>query len=140
MGTSATATRSKACHWRPPTVTPTPLPHPLYPSRAPPCPPQLPTREGPLFPHQCHWVGQFCPRTAVHCWSPWEQYRTPGCPGWRATTPPCFSPHTCTAGLYFRPCLRRLCSGHIAGNTVSGQKPFYTTPTVPPFWFLPPVR
>ncbi|KAI3367254.1 hypothetical protein L3Q82_008307 [Scortum barcoo] len=69
--------------------------------------------------------------TAVRCWSPWGQCRTPGCPGWRVTTPLCFSPNACTAGLFFRPCLWRLCvhkAAHKAENTVSGQRPFLHRP------------
>lgn len=108
MGTLATATRSRACHWRPPTATPTPLLHPLPPNRAPP---QQLTRGGPLFPPRCPWVGQVCPRTAARCSSPWGQCRIPDCLGWRATTPPCFSPNACTAGPFF--------SGPVFGDCVS---------------------
>lgn len=129
MGTSATATRSKACPWRPPMATPCPLNHHLHPNRAPPCPHQQLTKGGPPFPPRCPWVGRGCPRTAVHFWSPWGQCRTPGCPGWRATMPPCFSSHARPADHFQAPSLEAVLGTHCCKHCVRTETVPTTTTT-----------
>lgn len=139
MGTLATATRSKAYRWRSP--TPAPTPRRLHPRRLlPPPPPRAPSRGAHRSPPRCPSAIRAWQRTAVRYWSPWGRCKTPGCPGWRATTPLCFSPplpnipcprHRCVVLTLpphpTTPNLRRLCVQEAqAENTVSGQRPVST--------------
>lgn len=49
---------------------------------------------------------------------------------------PCFSPNACTTGLFFHTLQGTVEPVGQEQETVSGQRPFYTNPTVPPIWFL----